>query len=146
MAFKLDRSGMADIAKSDLVRGMVRDAAAEVARNARAATDLPVTTTDGTTDRAVVTVTIAHRAAPPARPRTAPSPGPRWPPASTWGPDGRPLPRPRRPSGPLLDSLTRRRSRSASASPPPGASTSPAHLQVGWDGTRTRGTVSPPSH
>jgi hypothetical protein len=60
MAFKLDRSGMADIAKSDLVRGMVRDAAAEVARNARAATDLPVTTTDGTTDRAVVTVTIAH--------------------------------------------------------------------------------------
>jgi hypothetical protein len=60
--FVLDRSGMADIAKSDQIRKLVREAAREVAGHARDATDLPVETSERTTDRAVVDVTIAHPA------------------------------------------------------------------------------------
>lgn len=60
--FVLDRAGMAQIAKSDGIRKLVRQAAAKVAANARNATDLPVETGERTTDRAVVDVTIAHPA------------------------------------------------------------------------------------
>lgn len=60
--FVLDRAGIAQILKSDTVRGLVRDAADDLADRARSATDMPVTVTDRTTDRAVVDVTIAHPA------------------------------------------------------------------------------------
>lgn len=60
--FVLDRAGIAQILKSDVVRDLVADAAADVADRARSATDMPVTVTNRTTDRAVVDVTIAHPA------------------------------------------------------------------------------------
>ena len=60
--FVLDRSGIAQILKSDVVRGLVREAANDLADRARSATDLPITVTERTTDRAVVDVTIDHPA------------------------------------------------------------------------------------
>ena len=60
--FILDRSGMGGIAKSDAIRALVRDATREVAAAARAGTDLPVRVSDGTTDRAVGSVTLADPA------------------------------------------------------------------------------------
>lgn len=60
--FVLDRAGVAQILRSDVVRGLVREAADDLADRARAASDLPVTVTERTTDRAVVDVTIDHPA------------------------------------------------------------------------------------
>lgn len=60
--FVLDRAGIGQIAKSDTIRKLVREAGDEVARHARSMTDRKIVTDDRTTDRAVVDVTIADPA------------------------------------------------------------------------------------
>lgn len=58
--FTPDSAGIEEILKSDGMRRALHSLAEPAARNAQSSTDLPVTVTDYTTDRAVVSVAIAH--------------------------------------------------------------------------------------